>query len=158
MSLASCLPDGDGHLPCNSKKEGKCGEVQELKREQMEEQRRAAAAARQELKEEKKAKQTATGPAPSMALRTQASLQRALSNDDDGMFWDYGPAAGLRAGIPSTPSSFLLHPSLLSKKIHHYLPHLVHQLQLQALGYTASTQFNPITPADMVITVSSPVS
>lgn len=102
MSLASCLPDGDGHPPCNPKKESKCGEVQELKREQMEEQRRAAAAARQELKEEKKAKQTATGPAPSMALRTQASLQRALSNDDDGMFWDYGPAAGLCAGIPST--------------------------------------------------------
>lgn len=73
--------------------------VQELKREQMEEQRRAAAAARQELKEDKKPKQTAAGPAPSMALRTQASLQRALSNDDDGMFWDYGQAAGLRAGV-----------------------------------------------------------
>lgn len=67
----------------------------------MEEQRRAAAAARQELKEEKKAKQTAAGPAPSMALRTQASLQRALSNDDDGMFWDYGQDAGLRPGICS---------------------------------------------------------
>ena len=66
----------------------------------MEEQRRAAAAARQELKEEKKPKQTAAGPAPSMALRTAASLQRALSNSDDGdMFWDYGQAAGLRAGM-----------------------------------------------------------
>ena len=77
--------------------------AQELKREQMEEQRRAAAAARQELKEDKKPKQTAAGPAPSMALRTQASLQRALSNDDDGMFWDYGQAAGLRAGMGSCP-------------------------------------------------------
>ena len=67
----------------------------------MEEQRRAAAAARQELKEEKKAKQTAAGPAPSMALRSQASLQRALSNDDDGMFWDYGQAAGSRPGLSS---------------------------------------------------------
>ena len=72
--------------------------LQEVRREQVEEQRRAAAAARQELKEEKKGKQAAPGPAPSMALRTQASLQQALSNDDDGMFWDYGPAAGLRAG------------------------------------------------------------
>lgn len=35
-----------------------------------------------------------------MALRTAASLQRALSNSDDGdMFWDYGQAAGLRAGM-----------------------------------------------------------
>ncbi len=70
--------------------------MQEVKREQMEEQRRAAAAARQEIKEDKKPKQAAAGPAPSMALRTAASLQRALSNDDDGMFWDYGPAAGQR--------------------------------------------------------------
>ena len=77
--------------------------VQELKREQVEEQRRAAAAARQELKEEKKPKQTAAGPAPSMALRTAASLQRALSNGDDGdMFWDYGQAAGVRAGVCRT--------------------------------------------------------
>lgn len=76
-----------------------------MKREQMEEQRRAAAAARQELKEDRKPKQTAAGPAPSMALRTQASLQRALSNDDDGMFWDYGQAAGLRAGVRSCPVS-----------------------------------------------------
>ena len=72
------------------------GCMQEVKREQMEEQRRAAAAARQEIKEDKKTKQGAAGPAPSMALRTAASLQRALSNDDDGMFWDYGPAAGQR--------------------------------------------------------------
>lgn len=70
--------------------------IQEVKREQMEEQRRAAAAARQEIKEDKKPKQAAAGPAPSMALRTAASLQRALSNDDDGMFWDYGPAVGQR--------------------------------------------------------------
>ena len=84
--------------------------VQELKREQMEEQRRAAAAARQELKEEKKPKQTAAGPAPSMALRTAASLQRALSNGDDGdMFWDYGQAAGLRAGVHLLLCSFVLH-------------------------------------------------
>lgn len=35
-----------------------------------------------------------------MALRSAASLQRVLSNgDDDGMFWDYGQAAGLRTGI-----------------------------------------------------------
>lgn len=74
-----------------------------MKREQMVEQRRAAAAARQELKEDRKPKQTAAGPAPSMALRTQASLHRALSNDDDGMFWDYGQAAGLRAGVRSCP-------------------------------------------------------
>ena len=72
------------------------GCAQEVKREQMEEQRRAAAAARQEIKEDKKPKQAAAGPAPSMALRTAASLQRALSNDDDGMFWDYGPAVGQR--------------------------------------------------------------
>lgn len=40
------------------------------------------------------------GPAPSMALRSAASLQRVLSNgDDDGMFWDYGQAAGLRTGV-----------------------------------------------------------
>ena len=65
----------------------------------MEEQRRAAAAARQEIKEDKKPKQAPAGPAPSMALRTAASLQRALSNDDDGMFWDYAPAAGQRAGM-----------------------------------------------------------
>ena len=77
--------------------------VQELKREQVEEQRRAAAAARQELKEERKAKQAAAGPAPSMALRTAASLQRALSNGDDAdMFWDYGQSAGLRTGMCST--------------------------------------------------------
>lgn len=77
--------------------------MQELKREQVEEQRRAAAAARQELKEEKKPKQSAAGPAPSMALRTAASLQRALSNGDDSdMFWDYGQAAGLRAGVCCT--------------------------------------------------------
>ena len=74
--------------------------LKELKREQMEEQRRAAAAARQEIKEDKKPKQAAAGPAPSMALRTAASLQRALSNDDDGMFWDYGPATGQRPGTP----------------------------------------------------------
>ena len=69
-----------------------------MKREQIDEQRRAAAAARQEMREEKKPKQAAAGPAPSMALRTAASLQRALSNDDDGMFWDYGPAGAQRAG------------------------------------------------------------
>ena len=67
----------------------------------MEEQRRAAEAARQELKEERKPKQGPAGPAPSMALRTAASLQRALSNtDDDGMFWDYGGlATAQRLGI-----------------------------------------------------------
>ncbi|KAL3142989.1 kinesin-like protein [Trebouxia sp. C0009 RCD-2024] len=84
-------------------KDDKKKTLQEVKREQMEEQRRAAAAARQELKEDRKPKQTAAGPAPSMALRTQASLQRALSNDDDGMFWDYGQAAGLRAGNGALP-------------------------------------------------------
>ena len=68
--------------------------MQELQKEKMEEQRRAAEAARQELKEERKPKQGPAGPAPSMALRTAASLQRALSNaDDDGMFWDYGGMA-----------------------------------------------------------------
>ena len=83
--------------------------MQELKREQVEEQRRAAAAARQELKEEKKPKQSAAGPAPSMALRTAASLQRALSNGDDGdMFWDYGQAAGLRAGVCCTSCRIVL--------------------------------------------------
>lgn len=80
---------------------------QELKREQMEEQRRAAAAARQEIKEDKKPKQAAAGPAPSMALRTAASLQRALSNDDDGMFWDYGPAVGQRGMMLLCVGDFL---------------------------------------------------
>lgn len=75
-------------------------DAQEAKREQMEEQRRAAAAARQEIKEDRKPKQGAAGPAPSMALRTAASLQRALSNDDDGMFWDYGPAVSQRGMAP----------------------------------------------------------
>lgn len=78
-----------------------CG-VQELQKEKMEEQRRAAEAARQELKEERKPKQGPAGPAPSMAVRTAASLQRALSNaDDDGMFWDYGGlATAQRLGRP----------------------------------------------------------
>ncbi|KAL0051006.1 hypothetical protein WJX82_000480 [Trebouxia sp. C0006] len=84
--------------------------AQEVKREQMEEQRRAAAAARQEIKEDKKPKQAAAGPAPSMALRTAASLQRALSNDDDGMFWDYGPAAGQR-GNGSIPAPAAAKPA-----------------------------------------------
>ena len=90
------------------------GRAQEVKREQMEEQRRAAAAARQEMKEDKKPKQAAAGPAPSMALCTAASLQRALSNDDDTMFWDYGPAAGQRGMMLLCKSSFwsLLSPCL----------------------------------------------
>ncbi|KAA6429992.1 MAG: hypothetical protein FRX49_00423, partial [Trebouxia sp. A1-2] len=87
-------------------KEEKKKTAQEVKREQMEEQRRAAAAARQEMKEDKKPKQAAAGPAPSMALCTAASLQRALSNDDDTMFWDYGPAAGQRGnGNISAPAA-----------------------------------------------------
>ena len=70
----------------------------------MEEQRRAAAAARQEIKEDKKPKKAAAGPAPSMALRTAASLQRALSNDDE-MFWEYAPAVTQRAGMKTLACS-----------------------------------------------------
>lgn len=69
-----------------------------------------------------------------MALRSAASLQRVLSNgDDDGMFWDYGQAAGLRTGmcVCAAPSTRLT-PAVCSPLF------MIHSLTCLAAGFLCS--------------------